>query len=155
MRLIDEDGSQLGIVPIGQALETADERGLDLVEVAANAKPPVCRIMDYGKFLYESSKKAKIAKKKQHTISLKEMRFRPKTEEHDYQFKLRHVRDFLEHGYKVKVFVIFRGREMVHKDQGYKIIERMKNDLADLAEPEGQSKMEGRQLSQIFYMKKS
>jgi translation initiation factor IF-3 len=124
------------------------------VEVAANAKPPVCRIMDYGKFLYESSKKAKQAKKKQHTVSLKEMRFRPKTEEHDYQFKLRHVRDFLEHGSKVKVFVIFRGREMVHKDRGHKIIERLKNDLMDIAEPEGASKMEGRHLSQIFFPKK-
>ena len=152
--MIDEDGAQLGIVPIKEALETADIRGLDLVEVAAAAKPPVCRIMDYGKFLYESSKKAKLAKKKQHTISLKEMRFRPKTEEHDYQFKLKHIREFLEHGSKVKVFVIFRGREMVHKDQGYKIIERVKSDLADIAEPEDQSKMEGRQLSQIFYMKK-
>lgn len=135
-------------------METADDRGLDLVEVAANARPPVCRIMDYGKFLYESSKKAKQAKKKQHTVSLKEMRFRPKTEEHDYQFKLRHVRDFLEHGSKVKVFVIFRGREMVHKDQGYKIIERLKIDLEDLADPEGTSKMEGRHLSQIFFPKK-
>lgn len=154
VRLIDEDGSQLGIVPIRQALETADTRGLDLVEVAAEAKPPVCRIMDYGKFLYENSKKAKLAKKKQHTISLKEMRFRPKTEEHDYQFKLKHIKEFLEHGSKVKVFVIFRGREMVHKDQGYKIIERLKVDLADMAEIEGQSKMEGRQLSQIFFAKK-
>lgn len=141
-------------MPIREALDAADERGLDLVEVAATAKPPVCRIMDYGKFLYETAKKAKLAKKKQHTISLKEMRFRPKTEEHDYQFKLRHIREFLEHGSKVKVFVIFRGREMVHKDQGFKIIERVKNDLADIAEPEGQSKMEGRHLSQIFYLKK-
>ena len=155
VRLIDEDGSQLGIVPIRQALESADDRGLDLVEVAATAKPPVCRIMDYGKFLYENSKKAKLAKKKQHTVNLKEMRFRPKTEEHDYQFKLKHVKEFLEHGAKVKVFVIFRGREMVHKDQGYKIIERLKNDLVDIAEPEGQSKMEGRHLSQIFFLKKA
>ena len=155
VRLIDEDGSQLGIVPIRQALETADNRGLDLVEVAAEARPPVCRIMDYGKFLYENSKKAKLAKKKQHTISLKEMRFRPKTEEHDYQFKLRHIKEFLDHGSKVKVFVIFRGREMVHKDRGFKIIERLKVDLADIAEIEGQSKLEGRQLSQIFYAKKS
>jgi translation initiation factor IF-3 len=153
--LIDEDGSQLGIVPIRQALDTADDRGLDLVEVASKAKPPVCRIMDYGKFLYESSKKAKQAKKKQHTVSLKEMRFRPKTEEHDYQFKLKHVIEFIEHGSKVKVFVIFRGREMVHKDRGYKIIDRLKSDLAEIAEPEGQSKMEGRHLSQIFYPKKA
>ncbi len=124
------------------------------MEVAAGAKPPVCRIMDYGKYLYEQSKKTKAAKKKQHTVNLKEMRFRPKTEEHDYLFKLKHVREFLEQGSKVKVFVIFRGREMVHKERGYQIIERLKVDLADLAEPENQSKMEGRSLSLMFNAKK-
>lgn len=154
IRLIDEDGSQLGIVPTQRALEIAKDRGLDLVEVAATAKPPVCRIMDYGKYRYENSKKAKAARKKQHTVSLKEMRFRPKTEEHDYQFKLKHVREFLEQGSKVKVFVIFRGREMVHKERGYKILERLKEDLADIAEPEVQSKMEGRHLSLIFHGRK-
>ena len=153
--MIDEDGTQLGVVPIRQALDTAEERGLDLVEVAEKAKPPVCRIMDYGKFLYENAKKAKIAKKRQHTVNLKEMRFRPKTEEHDYKFKLKHMREFLESGAKVKAFIIFRGREMVHKDRGYKIIERLKADLADIAEPEEHSKMEGRHLSQIFHVKKS
>ncbi len=142
-------------MPIRQALDTADEKGLDLVEVAGKAKPPVCRIMDYGKFLYENAKKAKAAKKKQHTVNLKEMRFRPKTEEHDYQFKLKHMREFLEQGAKVKAFIIFRGREMVHKDRGYKIIERLKIDLADLAEPEEQSKMEGRHLSQMFHVIKA
>lgn len=144
----------MGIVPIREALEIAESRGLDLVEVAAGAKPPVCRIMDYGKYLYEQSKKTKAAKKKQHTVNLKEMRFRPKTEEHDYLFKLKHVREFLEQGSKVKVFVIFRGREMVHKERGYQIIERLKVDLADLAEPENQSKMEGRSLSLMFNAKK-
>ncbi len=153
--MIDEDGAQLGIVPIRQALDTAENKGLDLVEVAEKAKPPVCRIMDYGKFLYENAKKAKIAKKRQHTVNLKEMRFRPKTEEHDYKFKLKHMREFLESGAKVKAFIIFRGREMVHKDRGYKIIERLKVDLADIAEAEEHSKMEGRHLSQIFHLKKS
>jgi translation initiation factor IF-3 len=148
--LIDDDGTQVGIVPTARALEIALSKGLDLVEVAPTAKPPVCKIMDYGKYLYENSKKAKAAKKKQHQISLKEMRFRPKTEEHDYQFKLKHVREFLENGAKVKVFVIFRGREMARKEMGYKILDRLKDDLADIAEPELPSKMEGRHLSMMF-----
>jgi len=148
------DGAQLGIVSTRQALDIADDRGLDLVEVASTAKPPVCRIMDYGKFLYETAKKQKEAKKKQHTVNLKEMRFRPKTDEHDYLFKLKHVIEFLESGAKVKVFVIFRGREMVHKERGYEIIERLKTDLAEYADPEERSKMEGRNLSLIFTAKK-
>jgi translation initiation factor IF-3 len=151
--LIDHDGTQIGIVPTSRALEIAIDRGLDLVEVAATAKPPVCRIMDYGKFLYENSKKAKAAKKKQHQLHLKEMRFRPKTEEHDYQFKLKHIREFLEQGARVKAFIIFRGREMAHKEMGYKILDRLKEDLADMAEPESESKMEGRHLSLMFLSK--
>lgn len=150
VRLIDHDGTQIGIVPTSRALEIAKDRGLDLVEVAAKAKPPVCRIMDYGKFLYENSKKAKAAKKKQHQVHLKEMRFRPKTEEHDYQFKLKHIREFLEMGARVKAFIIFRGREMAHKEMGYRILDRLKVDLADMAEPEAESKMEGRHLSLMF-----
>ena len=149
------DGGQLGIVPTRQALEIAEDRGLDLVEVASTAKPPVCRIMDYGKFLYENAKKLKEAKKKQHTVNLKEMRFRPKTDEHDYNFKLKHIIEFLESGAKVKVFVIFRGREMVHKERGYEVIERLKTDLAEYADPEERSKMEGRNLSLIFTAKKT
>lgn len=150
VRLIDYDGTQVGIIPTSRALEIAVERGLDLVEVAATAKPPVCKIMDYGKFLYENSKKAKVAKKKQHQVHLKEMRFRPKTEEHDYLFKLKHIREFLEQGAKVKTFIIFRGREMAHKEMGYRILDRLKKDLADMAEPESDSKMEGRRLSLMF-----
>jgi len=123
------------------------------VEVAPKAKPPVCKIMDYGKFVYENSKKAKAAKKKLHQISLKEMRFRPKTEEHDYQFKLKHVKEFLEAGAKVKVFVVFKGREMAHKEIGYKILDRLKVDLAELAEPELAPKLEGRHLSMMFLAK--
>jgi len=110
--------------------------------------------MDFGKFLYEQSKKAKIAKKKQHTVNLKEMRFRPKTEEHDYQFKLKHVIEFLNQGNKVKVYVDFRGREMTHKELGTKILERVKKDLFDIAEPEAASLMEGRRMSLIFSSKK-
>ena len=148
--MIDQDGTQVGIVPTSRALEIAMDRGLDLVEVAAKAKPPVCKIMDYGKYLYENSKKAKAAKRKQHQIHLKEMRFRPKTEEHDYQFKVKHIREFLEQGARVKAFIIFRGREMARKEMGYRILDRLKEDLADLAEPESESKMEGRHLSLMF-----
>lgn len=150
VRLIDENGQQVGIVPTARALEIAVQRNLDLVEVAPTARPPVCKIMDYGKYLYENSKKAKAAKKKQHQVHLKEMRFRPKTEEHDYQFKLKHIREFLEQGSRVKAFIIFRGREMAHKEMGFKILERLQQDLADIAEPESESKMEGRHLSMMF-----
>ncbi len=110
--------------------------------------------MDFGKYLYEQSKKAKIAKKKQHTVSLKEMRFRPKTEEHDYKFKLKHVIEFLNQGNKVKVYVEFRGREMTHKELGTKILDRIKQDLFDIAEPEAASLMEGRRMSLIFAARK-
>ena len=141
------------MVPTQRALEIAFDKGLDLVEVAPKAKPPVCKIMDYGKYLYENSKKSKAAKKKQHQVSLKEMRFRPKIEEHDYLFKLKHVKEFLELGAKVKVFIVFRGRELAHKEMGYKILDRLKVDLADLAEPELPSRMEGRHLSLMFLAK--
>ena len=151
--MIDEDGSQVGVVATPRALEIAFSKGLDLVEVAPKARPPVCKIMDYGKYLYENSKKAKAAKKKQHQISLKEMRFRPKTEEHDYQFKLNQVKEFLESGAKVKIFVVFRGRELAHKEMGYKILDRLKEDLAEMAEPELPSRMEGRHLSMMFLAK--
>ena len=153
VRLIDEDGAQVGVVPTPRALEIAFSKGLDLVEVAPKAKPPVCKIMDYGKYLYENSKKEKAAKKKQHQISLKEMRFRPKTEEHDYQFKLKHIREFLEDGAKVKVFIVFRGRELAHKEMGYKVLDRLKDDLVEIAEPELPSRMEGRHLSMMFLSK--
>lgn len=152
--MIDENGSQVGVIPTNQALEIATTRGLDLVEVAANVRPPVCRIMDYGKFLYEQSKKIKVAKKKQHTVQLKEVRFRPKTEEHDYSFKLKHIKDFLTDGFKVKISIVFRGREMVHKELGHKILDRLIVDLKEFAEMEGASKQEGRNLSAMFLAKK-
>jgi translation initiation factor IF-3 len=152
--LIDEEGQQVGIVNAQQALDMARSKGYDLVEVAPEARPPVCKIMDFGKFLYEQSKKAKVAKKKQHTVNLKEMRFRPKTEEHDFNFKLKHVIEFLKQGSKVKVYVEFRGREMVHKELGVNILNRVKGALAELAEPESESLMEGRRLSIVFAPKK-
>jgi translation initiation factor IF-3 len=147
-------GSQVGVVSGQKALEIAIERGLDLVEIAPNVKPPVCKIMDFGKYLYEQSKKAKIAKKKQHTINLKEIRFRPKTEEHDFRFKLKHIMEFLKQGNKVKVYVEFRGREMAHKELGIKILERIKTELVPIAEPDEESLMEGRRMSLIFTAKK-
>ncbi len=152
--MIDEDGSQVGVVPTAKALEIAISKSLDLVEVAANVKPPVCRIMDYGKYHYEQSKKTKAAKKKQHTIQLKEMRFRPKTEEHDYQFKLQHIIAFLAEGFKVKATVVYRGRELVHKELGQKIMDRLLIDLKEFGEPEANMKLEGRNLSVMFLAKK-
>ncbi|MDD3732846.1 MAG: translation initiation factor IF-3 [candidate division Zixibacteria bacterium] len=144
------DGDQLGIIPTNEALKRAAEYGLDLVEVSPNSRPPVCRIMDFGKFKYELSKKDKLAKKKQHTFQMKEMRYRPKTEEHDYQFKTKHVREFVESGNKVKIFVIFRGREMAHVEYGQKILDRVKGDLADIAMVDSEDKLEGRNLSMIL-----
>lgn len=154
MRLIGADGQQVGIVSVQEALEVARENELDLVEIAPNVKPPVCKIMDFGKYQYEQAKKAKVAKKKQHTVTLKEMRFRPKTEEHDYNFKLKHIVEFLKEGNKVKVFVQFKGRELAHKELGAELLERIKADLAEAAEPEAESLWEGRRMSLIFTAKK-
>jgi len=151
--LIDTTGEQIGIVPTREALRMALEKGFDLVEISPTAKPPVCKIMDYGKYKYELNKKAKNAKKKQHIIQMKEMRLRPKIEEHDYQFKLKHIRGFLEEGNKVKVFVEFRGREMAHQEIGQKIIQRLEEDLKDLGIIEQKAKMEGRNLSLTFMPK--
>ncbi|OGC85632.1 MAG: translation initiation factor IF-3 [candidate division Zixibacteria bacterium RBG_16_43_9] len=153
VRLIDTTGEQIGIVPTREALRMALEKGFDLVEISPTAKPPVCKIMDYGKYKYELNKKAKSAKKKQHIIQMKEMRLRPKIEEHDYQFKLKHIQEFLEEGNKVKVFVEFRGREMAHQELGHKIIQRLEEDLKDLGIIEQKAKMEGRNLSLTFMPK--
>jgi translation initiation factor IF-3 len=151
VRLIDQNGEQVGIIPTNEALNRARNAGLDLVEVSPNSKPPVCRIMDYGKFKYEQSKKERQAKKKQHTVQLRAMRYRPKTDEHDYQFKTRHVREFLLQGSKVKVFVMFSGREMAHTELGYKIINRVTEELSDIATVGQEPKMEGRHLSMILF----
>lgn len=153
VRLIDTTGEQIGIVPTREALRMALEKGFDLVEISPTAKPPVCKIMDYGKYKYELNKKAKSARKKQHIIQMKEMRLRPKIEEHDYQFKLKHIQEFLEKGSKVKVFVEFRGREMAHQELGHKIIQRLEEDLKDLGIIEQKAKMEGRNLSLTFMPK--
>jgi len=150
VRLIDTTGEQIGIIPTREALKIALDKGYDLVEISPTAKPPVCKIMNYGKYKYELNKKAKSSKKKQHVIHLKEMRLRPKIEEHDYQFKLRHVREFLEKGHKVKVFVQFRGREMAHQELGHNILQRLEENLRDLGIVEQKAKFEGRSLSLTF-----
>jgi translation initiation factor IF-3 len=154
LRVVDEEGEQLGVLERNEALEIARDRGLDLVEVAPNAHPPVCRIMDYGRFKYEEEKKAKRAKKKQHQQKVKIVKFRPKTEEHDYSFKKRHIIEFLEGGDKVKVVVMFRGREMAHVELGQKILERLLVELQEHAMLDDDPKLEGRNLSLMLSPKK-
>jgi len=150
VRLIDEGGEQVGIVPTDEARSLARERGLDLVEVAPNSRPPVCRIMDYGKYKYEQARKAKEAKKKQHQITVKELKLRPKIEEHDFGFKMRHARRFLEDGDKVKFTLRFRGREMTHPELGARVLERIKEELSELGSVETDVKMEGRQMTMLI-----
>jgi translation initiation factor IF-3 len=150
VRVITADGEQLGILPIGEALRIATERELDLVEVAPEAAPPVCRIMDFGKYKYQQSRRAKDARKKQTVIVVKEVKMGPKTDEHDFQFKARHVRRFIEEGNKAKVTIRFRGREMAHTELGRKLLDRMSKDLADIASIESHAKLEGRNLVMIL-----
>lgn len=146
MRLIGAGGEQIGVVPTRDALRMAREAGLDLVEVSPSARPPVCKILDYGKYKYQQQKKQREAKKKQQSQHLKEIHFRPITDEHDYQFKVKHIREFLTQGDKVKATVNFRGREMMYQDVGWKLVERLKADLLDLAVLETPPKLEGKSL---------
>jgi translation initiation factor IF-3 len=139
---------------IQAALDLADEDGMDLVEIAPNAEPPVCRIMDYGKFRFEQAKKAQIAKKKQKNTQLKEVKFRPGTEDHDYQVKMRNVRRFLDEGDKVKLTLRFRGREMAHKELGAAMLKRVETDLGDEIMVEQYPRMEGRQMVMMIASKK-
>ena len=148
--LIGNDGEQLGVFPTQEALNMAEEKGQDLVEVAPNSSPPVCRIMDYGKFKYQQSKRAHEAKKKQKIIHVKEVKFRPNTDQHDYNFKLKNAFRFLESGDKVKVLVFFRGREIVHRENGQKLLVRATKTLEDIAVVEQEAKQEGRTLCMIF-----
>ncbi|MFZ4077419.1 MAG: translation initiation factor IF-3 [Legionellaceae bacterium] len=154
VRLIDAEGNQAGIVSTREALRLAEESGLDLVEISPTAKPPVCRIMDYGKFLFEVNKKQAEARKKQKQIQVKELKFRPTTEDGDYQVKLRNLIRFLNHGDKVKVTLRFRGREVAHQELGMKILERLQQDTAEFAVVEQQAKREGRQLLMVLSPKK-
>ncbi len=150
VRLIDENGQQIGIVPLREALSVAQDRGLDLVEVAPNADPPVCRIMDYGKYLYERAKKERKAKKTRKAAEVKEIRLRPKTGEHDVAFKIRDARRFLDDGCKVKVRVRFRGREITYPELGLKMLERIAGELEDIASIEQEPRMEGRSMVMLL-----
>jgi translation initiation factor IF-3 len=152
--VIGTGGEQVGILSLAQAQQMAEEAELDLVELVPNADPPVCRIMDYGKYLFEQSKKKQQAKKKQKQIQVKEIKFRPGTEEGDYQIKMRKITEFLTEGDKVKVTLRFRGREMVHQELGVKMLERIIADLADLAVIEQHAKLEGRQMIMVVAPKK-
>ncbi len=150
MRVIAEDGEQLGILPTSKALQRAIDVELDLVEVAPNATPPVCRIMDFGKYQYEKSKKEKEGKKKQHQVTVKEIRMRPKTDTHDLETKLKQARKFLEHRNKVKFTVIFRGRELAYKDMGRDLLESVVETLEEISEIETPIKMEGRRMTMML-----
>jgi len=152
--VIDENGQQIGIMDTRDAIRRARELGLDLVEIAPNANPPVCRIIDYGKFLYEQKKKQQEAKKKQVTITVKEVKFRPSTDDHDYSYRVKHCREWIQEGNKVRASIAFRGREMAHKELGEAILNRLKADLEDIADMEVAPKMEGYQMVAIFAPKK-
>jgi len=144
------DGAQLGVVPLKEALAKAEEADLDLVEISPQASPPVCRIMDYGKYLFEANKQKNLAKKKQKQIQVKEIKFRPGTEEADYQVKLRNLTRFLEEGNKTKVSLRFRGREMAHQDLGLQLLKRVAEDLKELSVIESHPKKEGRQMIMVL-----
>ncbi|MDI3548433.1 MAG: translation initiation factor [Halanaerobiales bacterium] len=146
MRLIAPDGNQIGIKPLSEALKLSEERGLDLVEVAPQAQPPVCKIMDYGKYKYEQAKKAKKAKKNQNVMNVKEVQMGVKIEEHDFNVKLKMTRKFLKNKDKVKVRVKFRGRELMHKELGYELMDRLIEGIGDLGKVESKPKMEGRNM---------
>lgn len=148
--MIGEEGEQLGVLSISEALRTAEDLGLDLVEVAAKSNPPVCRIMDYGKFKYEASKKLHEAKKKQTVIKVKEIKMRPKTEAHDYQFKLKHALEFLGQGNKVKVTVQFRGREMAYQSMGIALLRKFAEESQELGVVEQQPRAEGRMAQMVL-----
>lgn len=153
MRLVGE-GIEPGVYPIRKALELADEQGLDLVEISPNAEPPVCKILDYKKFLFEQKKKQKEMKSKATKIVVKEIRFGPNTDDHDFDFKLKHARQFMEQGAKVRAFVFFRGRSIVYKDQGEILLLKFANELEDLAKVEMLPKMEGKKMFIILAPKK-
>jgi translation initiation factor IF-3 len=150
VRVVSMEGEALGILLIADALARAAAAGLDLVEVAPSADPPVCRIMDYGKFKYEKSKKAKEAKKKQHVMHLKEIKLHPKTDEHDFNFKVKHAREFLIKGDRVKATVVFRGREITHLDFGREILKKFDNSVTDLSQVELSSRMEGKNMISVY-----
>lgn len=150
VRLVGEGGEQLGIVNLRDALRIAAEQSLDLVEVAPTARPPVCRVMDFGKFKYEQSKRDREARKKQHNVVIKEVKMRPRIETHDFDVKLRNAERFLKEGDKVKATIMFRGREIVHTDIGRQVLERLAESLGELAQVERPARVEGRNLTMIL-----
>jgi translation initiation factor IF-3 len=154
VRLIDQDGEQVGVIPFDEALDRAAAVDMDLVEIDANAQPPVCRIMNYGKHKFELQKKQQAARKKQKQIQVKEVKFRPGTEEGDYQVKLRNVRRFLEDGDKAKITLRFRGREMAHQELGLQLLGRIEQDLEDLGVVDQRPRLEGRQMVMMMSPKK-
>lgn len=154
IRLIDAEGQQRGVVALEEALAASEEIGLDLVEISPQAEPPVCRLMDFGKFLFQQNKKRQAAKKRQQQVHVKEVKFRPGTEEGDYQTKLRNLKRFLNHGDKTKVTLWFRGREMRHQELGMKLLKRVEADLDELAKVEQFPKLEGRRMSMVLSPRK-
>lgn len=150
VRLIDENGKQLGIVPTSEAVRMAKERDLDLVEVSPKAEPPVCKIMDFGKYKYQLAKKAQEAKKKQTVIQVKEIKLGLKIEQHDLAFKIKHIRDFLNDGNKVKVIIMFKGREILHVDMGEKLAQKIIDSIKDVGNLESRQKFDGRNIVMVF-----
>jgi len=150
VRVVDNDGGQLGVLSLAEAVNQAQSRGMDLVLMAAKSSPPVCRIMDYGKYKYEQSKKANLAKKRQHVMQIKEVKVRASTDTHDLEVKLKLVRKFLEEGNKVKISLRFRGREMAHQDQGSVQLKNVADQVAEYGKPEKMPNMEGRQMIMVI-----
>lgn len=150
IQLIDQDGLNKGVVPTRDALVMAQEAGLDLVEIAPNSVPPVCKILDYGRFKYQNQKKANEARKKQHVVEIKEIKLRPGIDTHDYEVKMRSIHRFFEEGDKVKVTLRFRGREMAHQELGYKLLNKVKEELVTLAKVEAEPQLEGRQMVMVL-----
>jgi translation initiation factor IF-3 len=150
VRVIGADGSQVGIIPTHEALRMAEEAGLDLVEVSPRAVPPVCRIMDFGRFKYQESKKEKASRKHQSTVIIKEIKFRPKTDTHDLDFKLKHIRRFLGEGNKVRLMIVFRGREIVHPETGQAMLDVVSREAADVSVIEQKPSMEGRRMVMVL-----
>ncbi|HHE38791.1 MAG TPA: translation initiation factor IF-3 [Candidatus Cloacimonetes bacterium] len=154
VRLISETGKQVGVVPISEALKKAETAGLDLVEISPKAQPPVCRIMDFGQYYYQKERKMRDARKKQHIVQVKEVKFGPNTEEHDYQFKKHNAIKFLKQLHKVKFTVRFKGRQLAHKDLGYKLLEKLRAELKEIVDIDSEPKSEGRTISMIVAPKK-
>ena len=148
--MIDKDGGQLGVMSVMEAIAKAELVGLDLVEIAPNAEPPVCKIIDYGKYRYQVTKKEKESKKSQHQVKVKEIKIKPTTDEHDLQVKIRHAREFIQKGDKVRITCVFRGRELMHPEIGKKAVSKFCEDLSDVATPESEAKLMGKNLSTVL-----